>query len=222
ARDRYLLCRRIFETAADVARAYGLPPHALHEHALLGRTRVGWRVDLTSTVNKAKLDSLSRRVKQAVGRGANVVVLYLDCEGGDTVDVVSPARELSTLKSDSDALPVLTIAYVPPRRALGAATFLALGCSQIVMSKDSFLGDFDYLKNNANQLAAARKMLVNLAEERGYPAALFRATMEPDLDLRRVRSKADPGHFAVKPAAELQDKEVTDQWVNEASIPTAK
>jgi membrane-bound serine protease (ClpP class) len=179
-KPEYGLCKQILNTGGEVVRAYGLPPYALHEHAMLGRTRVGWRVDLTSTVNKAKLDSLERRVKQAVGRGANVLILYLDCEGGDTVDVVSTARMLSGLKDDAGALPVMTIAYVPPRRALGAATFLALGCSQIVMAKESFLGDFDYLKNSGDKLAAARDMLVNLAEERGYPAALFRDTMQPN------------------------------------------
>ena len=222
AREEYGLCKRILNSPGDVVRAYGLPAHALHEHALLGRTRVGWRIDLTSTVNKAKLDSLERRVKQAVGRGANVILLYLDCEGGDTVDVASTARLLSTLKDDSGALPVLTIAYVPPKRALGAATFLALGCSQIIMAKDSFLGDFEYLKDHRDKLDAAREMLVRLAEERGYPAALFRATMQPGLELFRVRSKADPGRYDVKTSDELKDKEVAALWERDARIPTPK
>ena len=222
AREEYGLCKRIINTPGDVVRAYGLPSHALYEHALLGRTRVGWRIDLTNTVNKAKLDSLERRVKQAVGRGANVIILYLDCEGGDTVDVVSTARMLSTLKTEGDALPVKTIAYIPPKRALGAATFLALGCSEIVMSHDAVLGDFDYLKNSSEKLNAARDMLVRLAEERGYPADLFQATMQADVELYRVRSKTDPGHYDVKTAAELATKEVADHWDRDALIPAAK
>ncbi len=229
ARDEYELCKRLLSSRKDVASQYGLPLHTLHEHALLGRTRVGWRIDLTSTVNKAKLDSLERRIKAAVGRGANVIILYLDCEGGDTDDVVSTARMLSTLKDDSGAHDVLTVAYVPPRRALGAATFLALGCSQILMAKDSYLGDFEYLKGSGGKLESARAMLPKMADERGVPAALFRATLQPDLPLFRVRSKSDPGRYWVLAADELdnqaraaQEENRPAEWERDAALPTPK
>jgi membrane-bound ClpP family serine protease len=229
ARDEYELCKREVKDRNELARQYGLPLHTLHENALLGRTRVGWRIDLTSTVNKAKLDSLERRIKAAIGRGANVIILHLDCEGGDTDDVVSTARELSRLKDQSGAHDVLTIAYVPPRRSLGAATFLALGCSQILMAKDSYLGDFEYLKNSGGKLESARAMLPRMADERGVPAALFRATLQPDLTLFRVRSKTDPGRFWVLTADELENQGKAEkednqpaEWERDARLPTPK
>lgn len=214
---QYGLCRAVYNTGGDVARAYNLPPYALYEHALLGRTRVGWRIDLTSTVNKAKLDSLERRVKAAVGRGANVLILYLDCEGGDTDDVASTARVLAGLKDDAGVRAVLTIAYVPPGRALGAATFLALGCSQIVMGKGAALADFEYLKGAGHKLDSTRDMLVKLAEERGYPAALFRASLQPDLALYKARNKQDPAQYRVMTKQDLDEQAA--QWEADGRIP---
>jgi membrane-bound ClpP family serine protease len=226
ARDDYELCKRLVATRKDLARTYGLPLHTLHEHALLGRTRVGWRIDLTSTVTKAKLDSLERRIKTALGRGANVIILYLDCEGGDTDEVVTTAQWLSTLKDDSEALDVLTIAYVPPHRSLGAATFLALGCSQIIMSKDSYLGDFEYLKGDSGKLASARTMLPDFADRRGVPSALFRATLQPDLALFEVRSKdrswvMSADELDAQRNAAKEDKAL-EEWQRGAEIPMPK
>ncbi len=190
---KYGLCASsLYETRSELARALGLSPRSLREDTPPDdKTPVVWRIDLSGTVNKAKLDSLERRIKSAVGRGANVIILYLDCEGGETKDVASTAKTLSTLRNAAEDPYVRTIAYVPSKRSLGAATFLALGCSEIVMADDAVLGDFEYLRSAGEKLEPTALMLEDLADKQGYPPALFRATLTPDLVLYRAHRKLD-------------------------------
>ncbi|MCI0462462.1 MAG: hypothetical protein L0Z62_36390 [Gemmataceae bacterium] len=201
----YGLCRpSLYSTRQEVARAYNLTTRSLREVALpADQTPVVWRIDLSGTVNKARLDSLERRLKMAVGRGANLIFLYLDCEGGETVDVATTAKMLTNLRDIPEGPRTMTVAYVPPKRSLGAATFLALGCDEIVMSKDAVLGDFDYLKDAEGRRQATRDMLEALAEQQGYPRALFRATLEPGLVLVRAQRAGDPSFYQLMTREEV-------------------
>jgi membrane-bound ClpP family serine protease len=212
------LCKAVYESRADVQRAYGLSPRSLREDTLPpDKMAVVARVDLTGTVNKAKLDSLERRVKNAVGRGANVIVVYLDCEGGETVDVASTANVLGTLRDAPEKPIVKTIAYVPPHRSLGAATFLALGCSEIVMAKDAVLGDFEYLRSAGEHLEMTRKMLVELADRQGYPPLLFQATLEPGMVLYRAHPPQKTTPLRIMSEQDL--KASGGAWVPAGRIP---
>ncbi len=107
------------------------------------------------------------------------------------------ADYLANLTTNKGNRPVHTIAYIPPNRSLGAGTFLALGCREIVMGSNSTLGDFSAFKNsNPDELAAIRKTLVELAEKRGFNKLLFQATLDPDLTLVKVETQ--PGRFTLQ------------------------
>jgi membrane-bound ClpP family serine protease len=215
------LCKAIYETRVEVAMALKLPPRSLREDFLAGRTPVAWRIEVRGAINKAKLDSLERRIKGAIGHDANLLILQLDCEGGETVDAATFAQGLRQLKDNSGNLPVKTVAYIPPGRSLGAATFLALGCSEIVMAHDAVLGNFDYLKDQGpDALKAKRDMLVRLAVDQGYPPLLFEAMLDPNLVLYRVHRKTDPGDFHLINEEELnRDARSADpKWVPEGRL----
>src|SRR5262249_21719005 len=99
------LCQDLCNTRQDVARSLGLPPRSLREDWLSGRTPVARRIEVRGTINKGKLDSLERRIKSVLARDkANVIILQLECQGGETRDVASTAEVLSTLKDDVTAL----------------------------------------------------------------------------------------------------------------------
>jgi membrane-bound ClpP family serine protease len=199
------LCKAIYDTRPEVASALKLLPRSLREDFLTGRTPVAWRIEVRGTINKARLDSLARRIKTAISRDANLLILQLDCEGGETVDAPTFAQGLRQLKDNSGNLPVTTIAYIPPGRALGAATFLALGCSEIVMARSAVLGDFNYLKEQPEEsLRPKRDMLVRLAADQGYPALLFQALLDPNLVLYKVRSASDPDDVRLITEEELK------------------
>jgi len=201
----FQLCDELFNTRADVARALGLPRHSLNEDWNSGRTPVVWVLEVRGRLDAGKFQSLERRIDTAVSRNANMIILELDCEGGDTTPAMSTARKLSGLMDATGTFPVRTIAYVAPERKLGAATFLALGCNEIVMAKDAFLGDFNYLKDQKDEeLKPKRDMLVKLAEEQGYPTLLFQAMLDRNLEIYGVRSRLNPAAYDFITAEEMK------------------
>jgi membrane-bound ClpP family serine protease len=205
-----------FSTRVDLARALHLPPRSLSEDWLVGRTPVVWRIEVRGSLDQGKIESLRRRIKHAIGKNANLIILQLDCEGGATTDADTMARELREL-ADDNKLPVKTIAYIPADRALGAATFLALGCNDIVMGKKSILGDFGYLPDKTvDALADKRSMLVQRAKEAGYPPLLFEAMLKPGMVLYRTQSKKDPGDYRVM--TEEQWRKAEKDWTKEGTV----
>jgi len=214
------LCKARVESRPDVKDLYGLPALSLREDALGGRTPVVWRIEIHGALNTGKLNSLERRIKAAVRKKANTIILHLDCDGGETVDAADRAEMIRNLTDDGGVLPVKTIAYVPPGRSLGAATFLAIACSEIAMAPDAKLGGFDYLKNvDAKELAEKRKMLVALAHSQGYHSAFFQAMLEPKLSVYLCRHKTRIGAYAVLTDADLSEK--NSEWIQLEPILTS-
>src|SRR5438445_148374 len=84
--------------------------------------------DVAGPITPGTYDSLKRRVRRAVSRGANVIFLQLDgCGGGETESARDVAEFLRTLhdeRPDHDTLPVVTVAFIP-HEAPDTATFVA-------------------------------------------------------------------------------------------------
>src|SRR5262249_6532653 len=79
------LCQPFFlGSRQQVAEKYQLPASSLREDPLLGRQPVPWRIEIKGQVNAALAETLRRRIKRAIGQGANLLILQLDCGGGDT------------------------------------------------------------------------------------------------------------------------------------------
>jgi membrane-bound ClpP family serine protease len=202
-REIGLCSKESFQTREELAQAYRLPRSSLSEDWLLGRTQVTWRIELRGQLNDGKVESLGRRLDDAIRGQANLIFLQLECEGGETVDAPSMARRLRTLM-DQNGMPMKTVAYVPSKKALGAATVLALGCNEIVMAPDAVLGDFNYLTDKSPAaVKPKRDTLVTLAREQGYPPLLFEAMLDAGLVLHRVQSRTDPSDHRVISDAEL-------------------
>lgn len=216
------LAEALYNTRAEVADRLKLPRRALVEDGLLGRTPVASRIEVRGPLNAGKYESLIRSVKQELKRGANVLVLQLDAEEGDTRDGPSTANWLRTLDRETGGRPVKTVAWVPPGKSLGAATFLALGCQEIVMGTGSALADFHYLAREAEaggtpeeakaqqdrvkaKLDDLKANLTALAREQGYPELLFAAAADPGLALYRAQSKSDPAEFRLLTEEQLRE-----------------
>lgn len=214
------LARAVFASRGELVEALGMNRRSLVEDWLVDQTPVAWRIEVRGPIDNGKIQSLERRIKSAIGRNANTIILQLDSEVGEINLVGQLASELRTLKDNTGIARVRTIAWVPPNRSLGAATFLALGCSEIVMAKDSALGNFRHIPVDNRKTVA--EMLVPLAKQQGYPPLLFRATVEPDLPLVRVRAKANPnGPFELVRLAdfEVDQKSPLPRWTSFGVIP---
>lgn len=178
--EKVNLCT-IKDTRLELLQALNLPRKSMTEDWHL--TYVPWRIDVHGPLDRGKLRSLERRTRSAVGKGANFIIFQITGPGGDITDVASKAEFLRDLK-DANFIPIRTVAFIPPGESLGAATFLALGCNEIVMGPTAVLADFAYLK--PDELRSAARMLVPLAKEQGYPALLFEASLDRNLVLYRA------------------------------------
>jgi membrane-bound serine protease (ClpP class) len=209
------LCRALYNSRADVAAALQLPRQAMIEDWLAGKTKVAWVIEARGPLDAGKVNSLRRRIKRAVALNANFVILRLEAEGGENRDVASLANEIRTMKDASDTVPIKFVAWIPPKRSIGAATFLALACSELVMGQDAALADFGYLSDDQSEARRrALEMLAPLAAEQGYPAPLFQATLDPKLTLVRVKAKNDPGfeQFVTEQEFEADQKTENPRW----------
>jgi membrane-bound ClpP family serine protease len=193
------LCQRKLESLQEVVGEYNLPRTALREDALLGQDPVAWQTTLSGPVSPALAESLQRRIRRAIGsseRHANLIILQLDCVGGDPASAQRLAEWLHGLKDDRNELPVKTVAFVRGSAA-GTATLVALGCSEVVLQKDATIGDLSVLaagRQPGDDPADEGKdsMLLQqvkaLAEDQGYPAALIRGMVYRGLPVYEVES----------------------------------
>jgi membrane-bound serine protease (ClpP class) len=181
------ICNGIKNSAAELAASLQLPRKSLTEDWLVVHEKIfPWRIEVRGPLDQGKLEAIERRLKTAVGRGANLLILQLEAQSGETKHVASTAQMIRNLRDDNQ-LPVKTIAYIPPGRSLGAATFLALACNEIVMAPDAVLADFTYLPEE--QVEVVKTMLLHLAKEQGYPPLLLEAALNKDLVLYRAKTK---------------------------------
>jgi membrane-bound ClpP family serine protease len=213
------------KTREEVAQAYGMGPASLREDPLMGRSPVACLIEVRGAVTDGLAESVKRQVGRAIGQQkANVLILKLDCGGGDLLVARDLAGWLRDRKDDKGENPVMTIAYIE-NSAPDTAAFLALGCSEIVMHKDARFGDFSAVitekRNGAvvhvdpGQYRAKRDSLVALARDQGYPPLVVQGMMDPDLEIYHVVDK-NTEEQAFVTAEELSAGR--DRWVNEQLV----
>jgi membrane-bound ClpP family serine protease len=206
------LCNKFLRTREEVARAY-----RVRLEPLLGQEKIKTAlVEFRGPVNKAEMESLMRSLQNAAKEGNNQLIIQMeerDPVHGDLESVGTFARRLSEL--EFNGLPLKTIAFIQPKKTLAAGTFLALGCTEIALGEGAVLGDFSHLpKDQLEKFEGARKMLVKLATERGYPELLFRAMLDPNVVVYRARKK--DGKYELVTKQMLTDK--PDQWSEPALL----
>jgi membrane-bound serine protease (ClpP class) len=222
ARNRFGLCKLIKETRSDLAQEYQLSPSSLREDPLEGREPVVERMVIREPVTRALKETLERLVRQAIGnRKANVIILQLESRGGDTQVGRDIAGYLRELRDDKGDLPVMTIAYIP-QKAPDAATFIALGCSDIVMGRRAEIGDFENLvltrhagahDIDPDSLSPVCVSLMGLAEEQGYSPLLARGMLDPNVTIYRVQSQKGQSRWRLMTEEELQaDRNGPQEW----------
>jgi membrane-bound ClpP family serine protease len=199
------LCNRILNTLEDVAREEGLSEADLRQGIAPG-PKNAWLVELSGDITHAKVNSARRKIDKAIAKGANFFIVVLDCQGGDPIAAGDFADYLHKLKDDQGTHAVETVAFIPPGKRLEAPTAVALGCTEIVMSKDAALGDFESLKgNDPKGYRLMRESLVGMAKAQRYPALLIEGTLDPDLVIYQVRSKTDPDYHILLSGKDVEE-----------------
>jgi membrane-bound ClpP family serine protease len=227
--QKFQLAKAVRATRQQVEELYNLPPGSYHENPLGDHDRLVWRVTARGEVNGALRDSLRRQIDRAVKRGANLVIIQVECSGGSVEAARDVADYLRTLKSP-DGRPVMTVAYIP-YAAPDTATFLALGCQEIVMARSARLGDFTGWLNPPVKrrgppvpppdVGAAREALVQLAEAQGFPSPLVRGLFDTDLEIvraRRARGAVQERRFLSPDELKETDEAGQPVWVKEDTV----
>jgi membrane-bound serine protease (ClpP class) len=225
------LCQRETESREQVAEMYRLAPSSLREDPLEGRTPSAWRAVVRGNLTRGQTESLQRSIRTAVARGANFILLQLECGGADTLAARDFADFLRTLRDDLGQNPVMTVAYVPDRREdSGVLTFVAFGCSEIVMGPHAELGNFENVvfrgRGNARQEAnpreyqMVRESLEGLAQVQGYSPLLARAMLDRNLILYRVQSRKNPSEWRLISGEDWAKEQERDDspWTNPQTI----
>ncbi len=212
------LAQREADTKAEVVEVLELSPAALREDPLQGRQPVAYRYILRGGIDQGVRESVRRVVEKVIREKGNVLFLQLECGGGDMQaarDLADDLRKFTTAPGDEA---ILIVAYVPDKAPDTAAT-IALGCTEIVMSKrkdaapsggdkpeESEIGDFEAIlsrKGEQKNIDLWVSSLRQLAEEQGYPPLLVEGMLRRDLEIVRVRSRTDRTRKRFMTAEEL-------------------
>jgi membrane-bound serine protease (ClpP class) len=208
-----------WEKVADLAGAYGLPRSSLEQDPLLGRTPVVWRIDVSGPINGELKEKMKRRVGRALRKNANLIVLNLECGGGDAQAAYDLADFFANLNKEHADQPVKTVAYVSPQ-ARDLTVFLALACNQIVMDKEAKLGGFEeYVRNHPNKEEELREYLKKLAADKDYPVLLVQGML--DRELRIHRAVSQHGARSVQFMTEQELNENAKDWKSDLRVKPA-
>ncbi len=223
------LSQRTVETTRDVLETYGLPPSVLREDTTSGKAPLAYRFTLTGAIDAGMKESTARIVADAVRNKATLFFLTLEVTGGDPQAARELAEKLVELQQGENGIRI--VAFIPDT-APDTAAVLALGCSEIVMSKrkdaaggeaaEATLGDFE--TSTGKQMVASnldfwRGSLRDLADRQGYPPLLIDAMLQPELSVLQVRKKTDQRAKRLMLEAEYEaDKAKGGEWLLVKSV----
>jgi len=203
------LVRLTARDRAEVARAYGLPPKAAVQEMRIGMDWRPVRIRVEGFISPMTVQFVRRNIQRYRERGFNFFIFEINSYGGR----VDAGLELAELLRDLEG--VKTVAYIP-EKAISAAAFVAIGCDEIVMSRNAKLGDCGvwfvkggelyYLEEK--QLSYIVTALETVAKAKGYPVTLVKAMVLKDIVVKEVR---DPKTGRIEYLDERQLRERADE-----------
>jgi membrane-bound ClpP family serine protease len=146
-------------------------------------------------LSPSTINTLQRKWERALAQpGVGCIIFEINAGGNARV-----AQEISRLVYEVQAASkkVLTVAFVP-KRASGAATYLAFACREIVLCESAELGDMQEIRGQGRraltetQLEPYVRQLRELTRYHGGEA-LADALFNPNLELVLVRAKPQAG-----------------------------
>ncbi len=219
------------DSRREVAELYQLSANSLKEDPLGGRPPVAFKYTLRGIIDGGVREAMVRIVEDVIRQKGNVLFLeFQDSSGGD----ISAARDLADrlIKFQQGENPILIVAFIP-QAAPDTAAIVALGCSEIVMSRrkdekaapavgderEAVFGDFETFLgkgNDPNRLELLKKNLSDLAGTQGYPVILVNGMLDRDMAIVRVRAANERGKRRLMTEAEFEGQK--GEWVHDGTI----
>ncbi|CAN5233460.1 hypothetical protein BH11PLA2_BH11PLA2_25930 [soil metagenome] len=213
------------ENRQEVADLYQLSANSLREDASDGRPISAFKYTIRGQVDGGVQHLVTRIVKDVARQKGTHLFLILECSGGDLGAAQDLAEYLMQQRTGTD--PVQVIAVIPDR-APDTAAIIALGCSDIVMSKrkdakdaeptEAEIGDFESAigKGPQERINLLKKSLKDLATKQGYPELLVEGMVERNGSLVRVRAVNDRNKRKLMTGEQLEGEQA--QWATEGVI----
>lgn len=227
--EEFGLVKAKADSTADLARLYGINPSTFRDDPLAGRTPIAFRYTISDAISPATAETVLRTVKKAVlNDKANLLILVLNCDEGDMTAAAQLAQGLLELQTASEEGGLRVVAYIP-NSAKNTAVAIALGCSEIIMSKrkdqgDSVppgtFGEFEgYLKTTDQTPDSISKLLAEIAEKQNFPVLLVRGMVERELTIKLARNKTDRTRTRLMTNDEVATSK--GEWITEREIKNA-
>ena len=170
------------DNPGDVAHAYHLAGQSSANDPTLGQIlRPVW-IEIDGTIDTVKKSYLGRKIEQARQEKVNLVFFHINSEGGLDTPADSIADLIAGIKD------MKTVAFLDDH-ALGVSSLIALACHDIVFRKGARMGDVRQIvtgrQGQVEDLSAAKvsslaSKAATLAGQKGHPAAVARAMVDPD------------------------------------------
>jgi membrane-bound ClpP family serine protease len=222
------LSRRTVDNKRELLEAFGLSPATLREDPLAGRPPVAFRTILRGEMTNGVRESVERTVKDIIRQKGNMLFLQLECAGGDLQAARDLAQKLREYETGEDG--VLIVAFIPDR-APDSAAIVALGCSEIVMSKrkdagpeapEAEFGDFSAAIDKGTNVDFLAASLKDLAEAQGYPPILIDGMLKKDIGIVRVHNRANRAVRRLMSESEYTEEKqargANFDWVLESTV----
>jgi membrane-bound serine protease (ClpP class) len=178
---------------AEVAERYRLPAEATRETGINAETPRPILIRVVGTVDRLTQQFSKRRVQQAINSGVNLIIIEVDCDGGE----IAAAAELANAIADASTPRVRTAAWVP-KQAIGPSALIALACDDLYVSREARIGAIAKPvavadaaagvdpNRNADVLSPVAR---DLAERKGRSSGLLEAMCRGDMKVFEVTNK---------------------------------
>lgn len=197
---------------AAVAKQLGLSPKSLMKDLPSPLVPVLTRLigPITPRVAEQNQTIIDEQIK---GSNANLIVVWLDSDGGSVADTSTVANFLASQNPDA----IRTVAFIPATAA-GDAALIALACDQIVMVNEAQLGGLGAqgaLPAEDQQLLA--KLAEEIARQKQRSVSLSAALFDPNLRVFAY-TRAGDGFTTYFTEEEFGRQQDQDQWRKGAEV----
>jgi membrane-bound serine protease (ClpP class) len=164
-------------------------------------------VPITELAKERFLSTLRKIASQPKGaKRATLIIEFQVVEGlkfsdTDFFTAAAIARELSGPGMNG----IRTVAYVP-NTVKGHSVLPVIACETLVMSPNAELGNVS-LDRKANEFKTHLDDYEEIAKQRGFPAILARAFLDPSIEVIQVRTQGGVQYVTAAELAELDKKE---------------
>lgn len=209
---------RVVASPQELVELLGLPGSLVQGNPLLllDQPPRAVRIVIKGEISRGSVETIRRQIKRAVERDkVHAIIFEINAWGGPgSVRVADDlAKEIADLKDRG----VLTIAFIPAS-VRGAATYLAFGCSRIVMGPQGELGDCQALLFDRTgrplperDVVVYRDSLRNLAARQGYNPVLVEGLLRPSMEIVKVQSRPDPDQRGARPTISFLERAVAEK-----------